>query len=130
MSRVTRLRLHHLLCSMSYKGKGYGKKFVSAADRLMNRLKNTPDIMVRITTGKDALCSNCPGTCKKAKVSIRDKFVIKLLGLKNGEVYVYSELVKKLHRLMTPEKHAEICKECQWWELCKDAFKKAFEDAA
>ena len=125
------LRPHHFLCLPGYKGYNYNKEQVSSWDTISKQLNENPDTDILILGSKDDLCKKCPNdgvqskaTCLEKNVSALDKKVQDLLGLVTGQVYKYSNILKKLHEVMTPEKHAELCSGCAWWKkgLCHDTF--------
>lgn len=125
-----KLRPHHFLCLLGYKGNNYNKTQVNNWDKVSNYLKQNPDTDIVIISGRDNLCSNCPTKsgnkerCKEDNVSKIDEKVKNLLGLEEGKTYKYSEILKLLNEKMTIEKHEEFCKTCMWWlkGLCKNTF--------
>lgn len=125
------LRPHHFLCLQGYKGYNYNQTQISSWDAISKQLNENPDTDILILESKDDLCKKCPNdgvqsktTCLEKNVSALDKKVQDLLGLVTGQIYKYSDILKKLHEIMTPEKHAELCSECAWWKkgLCHDSF--------
>lgn len=126
------LRPHHLLCLKGYKGLNYSSIQVKHWSTISEKLKNSPDADILIVRGKDDLCQNCPATakdttfCKEFIVKILDRNIQSILGITAGEIYKYTELLKKLEQNMNYEKHEKLCQTCSWWKkgLCHDSFQK------
>lgn len=127
------LRPHHFLCLKGYKGYNYSKEQVTSWDTISKQLREDPETDIMIISGKDDLCKKCPNdgvqsmaTCRQDTVSALDKKVQDMLGLVTGQVYKFKDIMAKLNKIMTPEKHAELCSECSWWRqgLCRDSFEQ------
>lgn len=135
MGKIIEIRAHHFMCLPGYKGYNYGDKIKNNWDNVSRLIKEYPETPVKIINGPDTLCIDCPhnaenkNTCKKGFVNNLDETVKKLLGIKVSEVYTYAELDKKIHELLDPQKHAEICGDCMWraYGLCKDTFEKVWQ---
>lgn len=133
MKNYIEWRPHHWMCMKGYVGRGYRTPHTNIWDRVSKLLKRHPDINVKLTMSEDILCSSCPnhpklhGVCKNDYIKSLDEKVRSLLNLKEGVIYKYNEISKKLSAMLNPEKHFEICGECSWRThgLCKDTFKKA-----
>ncbi len=69
-----RLRPHHLLCMLTYVGKGYSAAFVDNYDRIAARLSAGEDML--IVEGPDDICGPVADTdgshCRTESVSARD----------------------------------------------------------
>lgn len=133
MKNYIEWRPHHSLCMERYVGIGYNKAHKNIWDRVSKLLKRHPDIKVKITMAEDTLCTSCPnhpklhGVCSTNYIKSLDEKVRSLLGLKEGMIYKYNEISKKLSEILNPKKHSEICGDCSWkiHGICKDTFKKA-----
>ena len=127
------LRPHHFLCIKGYKGQNYDQAQTANWQHTAELLKQNPKADVFIMSGKDDLCTSCPGStgshkifCRENIVNSLDNKVAALLGLKIGSTYKYQEILEKLNEIMSAQKHKELCEECAWWNkgLCKDSFEK------
>ena len=124
------LRPHHFLCLPGYKGYNYNQAQVNSWDTISNQLKSNPDTDILILSGKDDLCKKCPndgtGTavCRDNSVNELDKKVQFLIGIETGKKYKFSEIMKRMQWVMTPEIHKSLCSGCSWWQkgLCHDTF--------
>lgn len=133
MKNYIEWRPHHWMCMKGYVGRGYRNPHTNIWDRVSKLLKRHPDIKVKLTMSADTLCTSCPnhpklhGVCESDYIKSLDEKVRSLLNLKEGVIYKYNEILKKLSEILNPEKHFEICGKCSWRTkgLCKDTFKKA-----
>jgi len=126
------LRPHHFLCLPGYKGNNYNKEQVNSWDKISKQLKDNPDTDIFILSGKDDLCKKCPNdggkasSCREKAVSELDNKVKFLIGIETGKTYKFSEIMRRMKWVMTPEVHKDMCSGCAWWQkgLCHDTFKK------
>mgnify|MGYP004681823961 CR=1 FL=1 len=96
--------------------------------KLLKSKKYSDDILIK--SGKDDLCKKCPndgsGTaiCKDDSVNQLDEKVKFLIGVETGKTYKFSEIMKRMKWVMTPEVHKDLCSDCCWWRkgLCRDTF--------
>lgn len=126
------LRAHHWLCLPGYEGKGYNQTHANNWDFLSQLFTLRPETKVQVVKNEDTLCLRCPnsksekGTCIEKYVKKLDDAVMNILKLTEGGIYVYGEKLEQLRSILTSQKHAEICGDCEWrfFGLCKDTFKK------
>lgn len=64
--------------------------------------------------------------CIEQSVNKLDFKVAKILNIKKGEVYKYSEILNRIKNNFTKDIHKQLCSDCAWWikGLCHDSFKK------
>lgn len=135
---IYKLRAHHLMCTMGYKGYNYSEEAKNSWDEFSKAVKENPDIKVMIIDGRDSLCSNCPtgdkfvNSCRENNVKNLDDSIRKLLSIELNQIYKYSDLCSKLFDALNPEKHAKLCGECIWrtYGLCSETFAKTIENLA
>lgn len=122
------LRAHHLLCVLTYVGKGYSYAFISNYDAIAARL-NAGE-RVRIVTGPDDICRplcdaddapHCvgPGPARRDRRAARD--IEALLGCSLAVGTTLSLDAQTLARLRTAFAEDGIraaCDDCEWHELC------------
>ena len=58
--RPIRIRGHHLLCMLGFKGLGYGDGFVRNMRRVVGRVMDRPGTVLELTDGCDDICAACP----------------------------------------------------------------------
>jgi len=124
---TVRLRGHHLLCMLTYIGKGYSPAFVENYEAITGHLSNGEDI--EIVDGPDDICqpllceSDCH--CFNASVAVRDRLAMEAIsGLFGLVISAGSRLsldAVQLGRMRAAFADGSIrkaCKSCEWSELC------------
>jgi hypothetical protein len=129
-----KIRGHHFLCILGFRGLGYDEKFVENMDKIIIKLNNEQDMLIKVVDNVDNICSMCPnnvnGECKTERfpgsVRERDRAVLKILGIEVKEVIRYIDILNKIKENMTEEKMVKICKDCEWFSLgyCLEGLKK------
>ncbi|GAF25916.1 uncharacterized conserved protein [Moorella thermoacetica Y72] len=111
-----RIRAHHLLCALQFRGYGYSEAFVRRVSRLIALWRHRPGLILTITRSHDAWCRACPNrdtsNCRQA--AARDARVLACLGLAPGarlEVAAAQDLV---HRKIDSRAATYICTGCRW----------------
>ena len=98
--------------------------------RISNLLRTERNKKISLIISCDSLCAFCPNkvcdgnsaSCTDdEKVFKYDKNVVKHFNLKEGNYY-YQELVRQINSMMTPKLLNEICGDCKWSDICKEAF--------
>ena len=117
-----RLRPHHLLCTQSYVGKGYGDDFTRNMDAITARLRNEPGLVVEIVASTDDICAKCPlmlgeDLCTtNDKVKGMDAKVMGHFGVREKE-YVYQDIVREIAGAINADIMGDICGECVWLDV-------------
>ena len=142
MANPIKFRPHHLLCMLTYKGKGYTDAFTDNFDKLMERLNAQPTEL-EICKGPDDICAprlcdptdtNChcynddlTETDEKALADIK-----KIDGLKDLDyakmIYLTPDLIKELRASYKTNAIRTACEGCEWVDLCSEIAKNNFED--
>ena len=129
---MIRLRPHHLLCMLTYIGKGYSAAFTANFDRLHPRIKAGE--LIYITYGPEDICAprlcHCSDDedvhCHDTRITVRDQLAVQSLtkaGLPLNEGTIFAITPACWQRLETLFYRNEIraaCDDCQWTELCRD----------
>jgi uncharacterized protein len=121
------IRPHHLLCMLTYLGKGYTPDFVSNYSRIIKRLNAGEE--VELINGPDEIClpmlSEHDCHCHNESVQERDVVALLEIGkaldsnLKVGERFVVSEeMLSALRTAFTAGKIRTACEGCEWQDLC------------
>ncbi len=115
-----KLRAHHILCVLGFRGMGYNSSFVENFARVMDAAKGS---IVELVDGGDAICAACPnfnGSCTKgeAEVKAMDAKVLSLLGYSTG-TGVDFEKAKLEAKAIPWNTRQEICSGCEWLEYCE-----------
>lgn len=124
---TVRLRPHHLLCLLTYVGKGYTSAFVANYDRIAQRLSEGEDILV--VDGPDEICAAllCEPEphCFRESVRIRDAQAAADVGelleicLSAGaRIELYPALLAKMRKTFADGVTRKACRGCEWFNLC------------
>lgn len=116
---VIKIRAHHLLCTILYQGKGYDEKFTSYMNQLVNEIAASDGIVLIV--GPDEACANCPNL-NEDKICVlnendslsKDTTLLRVLNLKDNEVYDRKELIAFLKESITEEIFNSVCATCRW----------------
>ncbi|MDE5933807.1 MAG: DUF1284 domain-containing protein, partial [Lachnospiraceae bacterium] len=138
---MMRLRVHHLLCSALYVGKGYSAAFCGNMQKVVTWLweplsgpdeekeqREPGDILcegenreIRLITAPDDICRECPNLgdngCKldDDHVVTKDAVLAQELGLEVGHIYPVTELLHTVSSNLTAEIFENSCHNCDWY---------------
>lgn len=113
------LRPHHLLCTQSYRGKGYSMEFIENMNYITNILRSDKPTNINLVFSTDDICTKCPlkisdGVCKDDyKVQVIDKKVIEYFELEE-KIYDYKSIINKINEKITEDIFNDICSTCNW----------------
>ncbi|NUQ29368.1 MAG: DUF1284 domain-containing protein [Acidobacteriaceae bacterium] len=136
---MIRLRPHHLLCMLTYKGEGYSPEFIANFDRLTRQLAAGGE-PVEIVSGPDDICAPlvAGGECHCFNESVlgRDQKAAQQLSSLLGEPVVPGAVLEltgaRLAMLRTAFRNGDIraaCEDCPWKELCDGIAVSGFKGA-
>lgn len=122
-----RLRGHHLLCMLTYIGKGYSPAFVENYDTIAERLSEGEDIL--LVDGPDDICAPllCGGDCHchDEGPRNRDTMALQSVGQLFGETLTtqtpFTLDDKRLASMRTAFANDTLrraCIACKWYGLC------------
>ncbi|QUS36749.1 DUF1284 domain-containing protein [Falsirhodobacter algicola] len=133
-----RLRPHHLLCLLTYVGKGYSAAFVANYDRIAARLSAGEDVVV--TDGPDDICAplldGAEPHCWRASVIERDRHAAREVGALLGRTIAPGARIA-----LTPARLAALrgrfaeggiraaCGSCPWSDLCTAVAQGGYDGA-
>ena len=132
------LRPHHLLCMLTYIGKGYSESFVKNFDEIASRMSQNlacGECHIHIVDGPDDVCA--PRLCDPADtkchchdqdIADRDRMalndvagILDIGPLEIGSTLALSPaLLKELRARFKQDTIRTACRNCQWSELCTD----------
>ena len=135
---TVRLRPHHLLCVLTYVGRGYGPGFTANMTRVAERLRAGEDIA--LVAGPDDICvpllADPDPHCHRASVMERDRAAARDLGellgldLRTGAHLVLDEdLVGRLRAAFASHQIRSACTGCAWVDLCDSIAASGFDGA-
>ncbi|WP_045392328.1 DUF1284 domain-containing protein [Falsirhodobacter sp. alg1] len=134
---TVKLRPHHLLCFLTYVGKGYSPAFVENYDRIASRLTAGEDIA--IVDGPDDICAPLLGSrnahCTGASVRVRDaqaaRDVGRLLGMTvtiGSRIANTPDMVRMLRSAFHEGTLRPACAGCEWSDLCTSIADHAYDN--
>ena len=124
---AVRLRAHHLLCLMTFVGKGYTPAFTAGYRRIVARLNAGEP--AELVEGPDDICAPMLGEpghhCRNASVVARDASartaIAELLGGSlepGGRIVLTAERVARMREAYAQGTVRAACADCEWWALC------------
>ncbi|MFX4302810.1 DUF1284 domain-containing protein [Alicyclobacillus tolerans] len=133
MTDLIRLRGHHLLCMLGFRGMGYSKEFVEHMKNVYNQLRIEPQTEVLIVTGPDELCHYFPDNqcyhCEDKNVADRDQQILVKLGLHSGQKLAWQSVESRIRQHMHPSDIAVLCSTCSWrsYGVCEEGVQRIKE---
>lgn len=132
---TVRLRPHHLLCLLTYAGKGYSPEFAANYDLIAERITRGEDVL--IVDGPDDICAPLLDEpephCWRESVTERDVLAAhdldRLLAMPIRAGISLSLEQDFLHRMRTAFAEGstrQACAGCEWSELCSSIASDAF----
>jgi hypothetical protein len=122
-----RLRPHHLLCLLTYAGKGYSAAFTANYDVIATRIAGGEDI--EIIAGPDDICTPLLGDveahCHRDSVIERDRLALRDVGeLLNAQLApgqrlaLDPALLRHMREGFSAGRTRQACTGCEWHGLC------------
>ncbi|WP_159589109.1 DUF1284 domain-containing protein [Chelativorans xinjiangense] len=122
-----RLRPHHLLCLLTYAGKGYGPAFTANYDAIAGRISQGEDIL--IVEGPDDICAplldDREPHCWRDSVTERDRLAARDLGrlllvsIQDGRrIILNRHLLERMREAFSAGDTRSACEGCEWHDLC------------
>jgi uncharacterized protein len=135
-SSTIRIRPHHLLCMLTFVGKGYSPEFVANFERIA-RLIASRDQTIEIVFAPDDICaplmSDQSCHCRNASVLERDRLAAVALTdllqrsvLQGAKFQLNSETLDRMRAAFQAGTIRKACRGCQWSEFCDDIAKENF----
>ncbi|MBM1814285.1 DUF1284 domain-containing protein [Pseudosulfitobacter pseudonitzschiae] len=135
---TVRLRPHHLLCILTYVGKGYSPAFTDNMTAIAGRLSAGEP--VEIVEGPDDICtprqSETNPHCHDCSIQVRDQKAAKDVGrilnisIENGtRLSLPPSSLMQLRRAFAQGRIRSACGDCQWGEMCTEISANAYHGA-
>ncbi|MBZ9860455.1 DUF1284 domain-containing protein [Mesorhizobium sp. CA12] len=134
---TVKLRAHHLLCLLTYVGKGYSPAFTANYDKVVKRLGEGEAVV--IVAGPDDVCAPLLGEpephCLRESAAERDRMAARDVGALLGRpIQAGDRLVLDAHKLAGMRKAfsagltRQACSGCEWSGLCDTVAASGFSD--
>lgn len=126
LTQAVRLRGHHLLCLLGYRGMGYSEEYVRNMTDIYETLRQGPQTIVEIVAGPDALCQafpcSLPNHCEDANVCKRDQTVLTALALAPGDTVAWATILDRVATAIRGSDIERFCSTCSWraYGVCED----------
>jgi uncharacterized protein len=138
MTKLIKIRGHHLLCIPRFYGGGYDKPFGDNMKKICFDIRKNPDVKIKVLKSCDDLCEKCPykkdEICKKTPklnewVLRQDEKVMRKLKISEGSTHTAKDIFSCSIEKITAENLGEICKGCVFLKNClkvgiNNSFKK------
>ena len=138
---TVRLRPHHLLCLLTYVGRGYSPAFVANLDGIAARV--AAGARIRLVDGPDDICAPLTAAQRRQRVHCRGRRVVwrdrraaravaRLLGrpvATGGLLRLDAAVVRRLRRAFTARTIRSACLGCPWARLCSTVAASGFRGA-
>jgi uncharacterized protein len=136
-----RLRGHHFLCVLTYRGYGYTPAFVANMSRVVAAIKAGAG--VELTAGPDDICNGFTAACRHmsdhdcslASTMEMDRTAIASvarllpdLADKGSAIVLTAERVEALRAAFASGDIREACKDCSWADFCTAIASDGFSD--
>ena len=132
-----RLRAHHLLCLLTYVGKGYSPAFTANYDTIAERLSRGEDIL--LVSGPDDICAPLLDEpephCLGASVIERDRLAARDVGdllarpIQAGiRLDLDATIMARMRQAFSKGNVRKACGGCEWNELCSAISAGGFSD--
>lgn len=131
-----RIRPHHLLCMLTFAGKGYSPEFIANFDRIAHLIASG-DQTVEIVLGPDDICapiltgSDCH--CENPSVSERDRLAAEALTdllkqpvRENTRLHFDAATLDRMREAFAAGTIRKACEGCQWSPFCDAIAKDKF----
>ena len=135
---TVRLRPHHLLCVLTYVGRGYSPAFTANMTAVAERLGAGEEI--ELVAGPDDICAplldhpdpHChrPSVLGRDRAAARDLHDLLGLNLRTGAHWVLDEdLIRRLRAAFASGTTRSACAGCEWVDLCGSIAASGFDGA-
>jgi hypothetical protein len=121
-----RLRGHHVLCLLGYRGMGYSPEYAANMSKVHDQLRREPHTTVELVAGPDDLCvcfpADKPYHCESDSVYSKDELVLTQLGAAIGERVTWAELMRRVAAVVRPDDIPRWCATCPWlgYGVCEE----------
>ncbi|WP_192183622.1 DUF1284 domain-containing protein [Mesorhizobium amorphae] len=134
---TVRLRAHHLLCVLTYVGKGYSAAFIANYDGIAERLRRGEDIL--IVSGPDDICAPLLGEpephCLRESAAERDRLaardVEQLLARPirvGARLSLDAATLAGMRAAFSAGLTRQACQGCEWAGLCTTVAINTYRD--
>jgi biotin transporter BioY len=132
------LRPHHLLCMLTFVGKGYNPAFVANLEQVVRRIARGTEA-IEIVAGPDAICAPLLGDsdchCHRGSVTLRDRHATAALETllqrplaPGDQLFLTRADLDRLRAAFAAGSIRQACEGCQWQPLCDGIAEREFAE--
>lgn len=133
---MIKIRGHHLLCVLTFAGRGYSRKFERDFKAIVRRMRKNE--MMQIVDQPDEICrsvKDCEGShCYEPRIDLRDQLALADISavlrrnLKVGDEIAPADLLTaKVRAAFRRNEIRKGCFDCQWRDLCDQIAADGFQ---
>ncbi|UJF34059.1 DUF1284 domain-containing protein [Paenibacillus hexagrammi] len=116
---IIKLRGHHLLCLLGFRGMGYSPEFCVNMTKIYETLRSQPETEIEIVEGPDDICAAFPigdqrYHCENHTVLSKDAGILERLGIKLGSSWKWADILVTVAAELQPQDIGIICATCPW----------------
>ena len=122
---MLRLRGHHLICRLGFRGLGYDHTFIENMSAIIQHLTCHPEVKIHVTDTPDLVWAACPhlinGHChssgspvSETRVQQMDRTVMNVLHIESGHIVTLCEIDDKIRLYFDETAFSSVCKGCKW----------------
>ncbi|MEX0955004.1 MAG: DUF1284 domain-containing protein [Rhizobiaceae bacterium] len=130
-----RLRPHHVLCLLTYAGKGYSLEFTANYDLIAERIARGEDIL--IVAEPDDICAplldepepHCwrPSVIERDVLATRDLDRLLAMSVRTGvSLSLEQDVLHRMRTAFSKGSTRQACTGCEWSELCSSIASDSF----
>lgn len=134
---TVQLRPHHLLCLLTYAGKGYSPEFVSNLDQIVSRIAVDHE-RIEIVDGPDDVCvpmlSGPDCHCRSSNIQLRDSQATEALSellqepiVREARIVLSGDRLLIMRQAFTAGTIRKACAGCSWAAVCDATARSGFE---
>lgn len=121
-----KLRGHHLLCLLGFRGLGYSPGFVLEMGQVKQRLGTSPQTEVEVQDEPDVICLACPhlrdSRCARdidaeERVKGKDRRVMAYLDIEKGSVLSWEQVLSRIRQRLDEDTLSRLCATCRWFPI-------------
>lgn len=117
-----KIRGHHVICLAYFNGMGYSQRFIKNMYEVLKRIKENPEIEVRLVSNCDDICGECifinsEKCLAEDRVREMDRVAFDKLNLKENCIIKAGDFFK-LEKSLSIKDRDSICEGCGWKKAC------------
>lgn len=126
LAHPVKIRGHHLLCLLGFRGLGYSPKFAETMEKVFKEFHADTTFPIVVVTECDIICDSCPhkrdNECQKKegsalRIKSKDATILKKLRFPVGSETTSREAWRRVKERITAKDLTAMCRQCEWLGL-------------